>query len=128
MPASNSILLPAVLGSSAVMLGAMGAHALKPLLTIDQLQSFETAVRYQLIHSLGLFFIALLKPETLHSLRWTQRFWQFGIFLFSGSIYLLLLLKTLLPQLNYTWLGLLTPLGGLCLIAGWLSAVKLKNS
>lgn len=103
---------------TAVILGAFGAHFLKEHLDADQLVSFETGVRYQMIHALVLVMIAL-KGHSFH-LRYEKAIvtlFGFGIILFSCSIYLLNLQD--LWQMNLRWLGPVTPIGGMLLILGW---------
>ncbi len=96
-----------------VVLGAFGAHGLRARVTPDMLAVFETGVRYHLIHALGLLAVAWAAS------RWPAAWvsaagWLFvaGIVIFSGSLYLLVMTGT-------RWLGAITPIGGLCLIAGW---------
>ena len=112
-------------GAVAVVLGAMGAHYLKRkisegIITTENLQSFETGVRYQMYHTLALLLIALL-AEKLNPKFVKYIFGLFitGIFLFSGSIYILST-KSLMGIENILWLGPITPLGGLCFITGWI--------
>ena len=103
----------AILGATGVALGAFGAHALKAMLEAnDRIDTWETAVFYHLVHSL-----ALLILSTQPSMR-RSTFYCFvgGVALFSGSLYLLCL-----SGLN--WLGAITPIGGICLMAGWLSCL-----
>ena len=103
----------AILGATGVALGAFGAHALKAMLEAnDRIDTWETAVFYHLVHSL-----ALLILSTQPSIR-RSTFYCFvgGVAVFSGSLYLLCL-----SGLN--WLGAITPIGGICLIAGWLSCL-----
>jgi uncharacterized membrane protein YgdD (TMEM256/DUF423 family) len=103
----------AFLGLTAVMAGAMGAHALKEVLEPDQLASFQTAVRYQMYHALFLLLLGWNGAE-LHRLgRLSIAFVSAGVLLFSGSIYLLVLTEA--PR----WLGPITPIGGSLLIIGW---------
>lgn len=96
-----------------VVAGAFGAHGLASQLDARSLQTFETAVRYHLIHGLGLLALGLLvrggigAPAAMAGFLMTA-----GIVLFSGSLYWLALGGP-------SWLGPVTPLGGLCLIAGW---------
>ena len=94
----------------AVVLGAFGAHALKTTLAPDQLQVFETAVRYQFLAALGLQLGALARPQRDYPLKLLL----LGSLLFSGSLYLLLLTQQ-------RWLGPITPLGGLSMIVAWLT-------
>lgn len=105
----------AVLGFLGVALGAFGAHALRASLEPRDLEIFETGVRYQLVHAvalLGVAWVASRWPGTAAGLAG----WLFiaGTAVFSGSLYLLVLTG---PR----WLGAVTPLGGLALLAGWLS-------
>jgi len=103
----------AVLCALGVMLGAFGAHGLRERLTADLLAVFETGVRYHLIHALGLLAVAWAAS------RWPNAWvgaagWLFvaGIAVFSGSLYVL-------AVTGIRWLGAITPIGGVCLIAGW---------
>lgn len=111
-------IIGAIYGGLSVIFGAFGAHALKGVLTALKLQSYETGVRYQMYHALVLLIIAyIFKFETK-----TEKYmaWSFvvGIFLFSFSIYLLALSQ--LINVNLSFLGPITPLGGLLMIVGWL--------
>jgi len=107
----------AALGATGVALGAFGAHALQPLLSVGQNREYwETASRYQLVHAAVLVgFAAWLRGSPLPpaaSAAWAARLWIVGTVLFSGSLYLLCWFGP-----HYLWLA--TPLGGLCLLAGW---------
>ncbi|HMP75695.1 MAG TPA: DUF423 domain-containing protein [Kiritimatiellia bacterium] len=109
-----------IAGGTAVILGAFGAHALKGRLTPESLASFETGVRYQMFHALALFAAAWLAERTAGGLPLAAgALWSIGILLFSGSIYLLAT-RALFGIEGWRWLGPVTPLGGLCLIAGWI--------
>jgi uncharacterized membrane protein YgdD (TMEM256/DUF423 family) len=109
-----------------VMLGAFGAHALKSVLAPDKLQSFETGVRYQLIHSLALIALSIYCQQNLtkhlsnKGLAWAAHFFIVGCCLFSGSIYGLALLSVIHPSWSFI-LGPITPIGGLGLMLGWAS-------
>lgn len=108
-----------IAGGTAVILGAFGAHGLKGKLTPDALASFDTGVRYQLFHALALFAAAWLAERSGGGLPLAAGvLWSIGIVLFSGSIYLLAT-RALLGIEGWRWLGPFTPLGGLCLISGW---------
>ena len=102
-----------VLLALATLIGALAAHWLKTRLAADRYAVLQTAVLYQFIHALGLLLLGTLtahaRPRVMNAAMLTL---FAGIMLFSGSLYLLL---GGAPQ----WLGILTPLGGLCLIAGW---------
>ena len=111
----------AITGMLAVVIGAFGAHGLKPKLSTDQLRIFNTGVSYHFYHLLAMSFAYLLYIYTDH--KWVRRgFWAFlvGIVLFSGSLYLLSI-RELIDLTTYKWLGPLTPIGGLCFILGWIS-------
>lgn len=108
------ITLASLSGMFAVIFGAFGAHALKGKLDDQAIKIFETAVQYHFYHSFALLMvgvIALSQPQTvlLKSSGWL---FVVGILVFSGSLYLLSLT-------GVRWLGAITPLGGLTLIAGW---------
>ncbi len=117
-PALIAAFLFALIG---VIVGAMGAHALRPLLTPDLRDSYETAVKYQFYHSFALAITGILYQNFPSA--WMRRAtWAFftGIILFSGSIYLLVYLKTT-NSIGLGGLGILTPIGGVFFILGWLS-------
>jgi uncharacterized membrane protein YgdD (TMEM256/DUF423 family) len=103
----------AIVGFLGVALGAFGAHALKAHLVALQMSDvWEKAVFYHLIHAVVLLLLA--GRPVFPRLAWT--FFLVGIVLFSGSLYLL-------AYTGIKWLGAITPLGGLCLLAGWLILV-----
>lgn len=117
----------ALFGFLGVLFGAFGAHYLKTRLSPEALQSFETGVRYQLIHALLLLVLGFnLSFETALE-AWICRLILIGILLFSFSIYLLV--WTGHKGRKWKFLGPVTPLGGLCLLAGWalLGVWFLKN-
>jgi uncharacterized membrane protein YgdD (TMEM256/DUF423 family) len=104
----------ALLLAAATVLGALGAHALQARLAPDRLQVFETAVRYHFYHSLGLLAIGLAARAAEPGLtRWAAWLVIAGVVLFSGSLYALTFGA---PRA----VGVVTPLGGVALIAGWL--------
>ena len=97
----------------AVAAGAFGAHALRARLAPDLLAVFETAARYQMYHALALIAVGLLHARRPHrALLWAARLFLAGTLIFAGSLYLLALTDT-------RWLGAITPLGGVALLAGW---------
>jgi uncharacterized membrane protein YgdD (TMEM256/DUF423 family) len=109
----------ALLGALSVMLGAFAAHSLKKILSPDDLQVFETAVRYQFYHVFALLAVGILYKEFPgKSMAWAGKLFIAGIILFSGSLYLLCYVKHHLMPLN--WLGAITPFGGAAFIAGWI--------
>lgn len=108
----------ALLGALSVMLGAFAAHGLKQILTPDNLQVFETAVRYQFYHVFALLAVAILYKEfPVKLMVWGGKLFIAGIVLFSGSLYLLCYVKY--KEMSLNWLGAITPFGGAAFIAGW---------
>lgn len=111
------IITAAILGIIAIILGAFGAHALKKVLSVEQLATFETGVRYQMYHALFLLFIGLLDNFTEKTKKTIFLLVVFGVILFSGSIYLLA--TNDLTAFDFKTIGFLTPIGGLLLIMAW---------
>ena len=111
------LLAAAFLGITAIVLGAFGAHALKKALSVEQLQSFEVGVRYQMYHALFLLFIGVF--AFLNEKERLLIFWLTisGVLFFSGSIYLLAING--ITNLKTKFLGPVTPIGGLLLISAW---------
>ncbi|MCC7433723.1 MAG: DUF423 domain-containing protein [Methanoregulaceae archaeon] len=110
--------LGSVFGMLAVALGAFGAHALREQATPDRLAVFQTGVQYQAIHALALLIVAVWMRVAGESRGLNAAGWCFtiGVFLFSGSLYALVVLD--MPRL-----GMITPIGGVAFIAGWASLV-----
>ena len=106
-----------ILGTLAIILGAFGAHALKKVLTPEQLITFETGVRYQMYHALFLLFLSSLTTLTDKSKKAILILVQLGVLLFSGSIYLLA--TNDLTAFDFKVIGFVTPIGGVLLIAAW---------
>lgn len=124
LKANNPYRIYMIIGTASLLLavcfGAMGAHALKPILSIEQLKSFETGIRYQFIHGLVILFLpALNQYFSEKDIKQTSLLFTLGIVLFSFSIYLLNL-REFLDLFGLKILGPITPLGGLLLITGWL--------
>ena len=112
----NWIASGAFLAMLGVALGAFGSHGLRGRVDADLIRVFETGVRYQMYHALAILFVGL-GQRVLTGGKWLSLApWLFlvGIVIFSGSLYLLVLL-------DKRWLGAITPLGGLALIAGWIA-------
>ena len=108
------IVTGSIFAALAVLFGAFGAHGLKTKLSNENLAIFETAVRYQMYHSLGLVLMGLSGFYLPNNLIYVPSYFLiFGIVIFSGT-----LITFVLTDLK--WLGAITPIGGLCLIAGWL--------
>ncbi len=106
----------------AVILGALGAHALTMVLNQMQLGSFETGVRYHVWHSFGIILVQLIPAPylTVRIRKWVSWFFLVGIVFFSFSIYLLNLRFLLGIEDFARMLGPVTPLGGLMFITGWI--------
>jgi len=100
----------------AVMLGAFGAHALRASISAQQMQTWQTASEYHFYHALGLIALGIWMENKASSLlaKLSGVLLIVGLVLFSGSLYLLVMTST-------SALGMITPIGGLCLMAGWLS-------
>lgn len=104
-----------IMGFLAVGFGAFGAHALRDRLAPDMLALFQTGTQYQMTHALALLALSALAGRMRYA---SLAGWLFifGITLFSGSLYLLAIT-------GQRWLGAITPLGGLCFLAGWAAVI-----
>lgn len=106
MPHMNTTKVVGLIGLTGVALGAFGAHGLKNILAAhDTAAIWDTAVLYHLIHAAAALWASERRP-------WAVAFWTAGVTIFSGSLYIL-------AVTNIRWLGAVTPIGGLLLIAGW---------
>ena len=103
------------LGFLAVLFGAFGAHALKEILTISEMNSFNTAVQYQMFHVLVLLFVNVAMLFSEKQKNKLSLIFFIGILFFSGSIYLIYL-----AGISFKHLWYVTPFGGLFLLIGWL--------
>lgn len=109
--------IAALMGMTAIILGAFAAHALKKQLSVDQLGSFETGVKYQMYHALFLLFLGM---NTFLNEKVKKAVFQlviFGVFFFSGSIYLLT--TKAITGVDFKFIGIVTPIGGVLLIMAW---------
>ncbi|WP_281238653.1 DUF423 domain-containing protein [Flavobacterium praedii] len=107
----------ALFGMVAIILGAFGAHALKKVLSVEQLTTFETGVRYQMYHALFLLFIG---TTTIINQKIKKRIYNlvvYGVIFFSVSIYFLA--TNSLTHIDFKMMGFITPVGGLFLISAW---------
>lgn len=118
-PNKTFLIIGAIFGLLAVLIGALGAHALSKFVMPDVLQTYETGVRFQFFHVFALLIIGILGSRfPVRLANWAGGLFSVGIFFFSGSLYLITVLKA--ANMNIpTSVGLLTPLGGLLLICGW---------
>ncbi len=108
------LLLASLFGGLAVALGAFGSHGLSGRLSADLLNTYEIAVRYQFYHALALIgvVVALGRWPQAGLATWAGWLFVAGILIFSGSLYLLVFS-------GVRWLGAITPIGGVAMIAGW---------
>lgn len=119
------LIISGIFGALAVSLGAMGAHGLKSkletgLITETNLQTFDTAAKYQMYHSIVLLALVFLFEKFSTKLITAAAYcFITGIVLFSGSLYILATAK-LLGLGEVSWFGPVTPIGGLFLITGWI--------
>jgi len=107
----------AILGMIAIILGAFGAHALKKIVPIEALSTFETGVKYQMYHALFLVFLGLATELSKKAQKIIYNLVVFGVIFFSGSIYLLATKS--LTSFDFKATGIITPIGGLLLILAW---------
>lgn len=116
----NILSSAALLGALAVALGAFGAHGLKQIVPPETVNTFETGVRYHFLHVFALIATGLISMHYSSSLfRRAAQCFLVGILLFSGSLYLLTFLKAT-DSVGLGGIGIITPIGGVFLIAGWL--------
>ncbi len=111
----KNLSVTAILGMLAIILGAFGAHALKKNLSVEALQSFETAVRYQMYHVIVLLFVNTFNGFSTKQKNTVSYLFFAGIICFSGPIYAISLLNISAKSIWF-----ITPLGGLLFIVGWL--------
>ncbi|WP_111706703.1 DUF423 domain-containing protein [Lutibacter citreus] len=112
-----TLVIASILGGLAVIFGAFGAHALKKILSEEQLKSFETGVKYQMYHVVVLLLIGFNFNLESASEKYMVYSFILGIILFSFSIYGLVISSAKNKKLRF--LGPITPLGGLLLVLGW---------
>jgi uncharacterized membrane protein YgdD (TMEM256/DUF423 family) len=118
------LLVSAISGLLSVALGAFGAHGLKKVMSPEMLAAYQTGVQYQFIHTLALLALGILmltpatRPAVINWLKRSANLMILGILLFSGSLYTMTFMSAAggFP----TWLGPITPIGGLAFIMGWI--------
>lgn len=111
---NKNLIITAVIGALTIILGAFGAHALEDSLSVNELKSFETGVRYQMFHVLALLFVNTYKGFNSKTKNIISLLFFTGILFFSGSIYAITL------GVNAKNIWFITPIGGLLFIIGWL--------
>ncbi len=114
------ILTAAFFGALAVILGAFGAHGLKQLISVDQLVTWQKGVEYQFYHTFALLYLSTFARYKNKLIAVAFTFFTLGILFFSGSLYLLALRDAY--QLSFaSYIGPITPIGGLFFIIGWVA-------
>lgn len=113
------IAIAAVLGAVAIVLGAFGAHGLKNLISVESLSVFETGVKYQMYHALFLLFLGSTSLVSDKVKNIILKLVVVGIVFFSGSVYFLAC--NVLFSFDFKKIGIITPIGGLLLIAAWVT-------
>jgi uncharacterized membrane protein YgdD (TMEM256/DUF423 family) len=114
------LIIGTILAGLAVALGAFGAHGLKKLVGPETISTYQTGVQYQMYHALALLLLGVLYERSPGSLiNFAGFFFIAGVVLFSGSLYLLVSLKAM-NKLGTTGIGIMTPIGGLLFIVGWI--------
>jgi uncharacterized membrane protein YgdD (TMEM256/DUF423 family) len=120
MKNKNIFIAGTLLTAFSVMLGAFGAHGLRQLVSPEQIEVFKTGVQYQFYHAFALILTGIISQFYDSSLlKWAARLFLVGILFFSGSLYAFTGFEVLKTE-GGKWLGPITPLGGLCFIAGWI--------
>ena len=110
----------ALLAAFGVALGAFGAHQLKSIFAESIVNIFETAIRYLFYHVFALFIVAILYQQNPNkTLKIAGILFVVGIILFSGSLFLITYKEAMVLS-GLKWVGPITPLGGVCFIAGWI--------
>lgn len=118
MESRSILVIAAVFGGLSVVFGAFGSHSLKVILDVSQLHTFEVAVKYQMYHALALGLVSLLsRTKRTVNLKRAAYFFSIGTIIFSGSLYLLV-------ATGVKIIGVITPIGGLCLILGWVFLIR----
>lgn len=112
------LFLGAILGLLGVILGAYGAHGLKPIISESSLQSYETGIKFQMYHALFALVLGCMGFLSKKAARLIYYFLLFGVICFSGSIYGLATNE--MTSFDFTSIAWITPLGGLLLILAWL--------
>ena len=120
MKNKNYLAAATLLAALAIALGAFGAHGLKQLISVEKLETFKTGVQYQFYHAIAIALVVLIS-QFLDN-QWIKRsIWFFivGIIGFSGSLYLFTYFAVINTE-GGKWIGIVTPIGGLCFLIGWI--------
>ena len=123
------LVIASLFGLLSIAFGALGAHSLKALISVESLQTFETGIRYQMYHALVLLFVGSTTLIQQKNKKIIFYLIAFGVIFFSGSIYGLA--TNNLTSFDFKTLGFITPIGGLLLIASWIllliNFIKMKS-
>jgi uncharacterized membrane protein YgdD (TMEM256/DUF423 family) len=113
------LIVGTVLAGLSVALGAFGAHGLKKVVSPESVATYQTGVHYQMYHALAIILVAILAERFLNSyIHYAGFFFLAGVVFFSGSLYLIVSMHAMSKAVP-TLLGLLTPIGGMLMIIGW---------
>ena len=113
-----TLIIAGFYGLITIILGALGSHAFKKILSVDKLASFEVGIRYQMYHAIVLLVLGLFLSFTTPLEKWSSLCMIIGTFLFSFTIYFLAFSEYW--NINLKFLGPITPIGGVFLILGWI--------
>ena len=116
-----TLIIAGFYGLITIILGALGSHAFKKILSVDKLASFEVGIRYQMYHAIVLLVLGLFLSFTTPLEKWSSLCMIIGTFLFSFTIYFLAFSEYW--NINLKFLGPITPIGGLFFILGWFSLI-----
>lgn len=115
-----ALILGFIFAALGVIIGAFAAHGLKPMMELSQQQTFETGVRYHMYHSFALIIVGLLSAHiSNNNINLATLFFTLGIICFSGSLYALSIMQ-MNGLVGLKGVGIITPIGGLFFIMGWL--------
>ena len=114
------LIIGTILGGLAVALGAFGAHGLKKLVSPETVATYQTGVQYQMYHALALILVGILTERASNSfLNYAGLLFLAGVVFFSGSLYLIVSMQAMNKTIP-TYIGIITPIGGLFFIIGWI--------
>jgi len=114
------LIIGTILGGLAVALGAFGAHGLKKLVSPETVATYQTGVQYQMYHALALIVVGILTERASNSfLNYSGLLFLAGVVFFSGSLYLIVSMQAMSKTIP-TYIGIITPIGGLFFIIGWI--------
>lgn len=114
------LVIGTILAGLSVVLGAFGAHGLKQIVPPETVATYQTGVQYQIYHAFALILVGILYERFPNNfVNYAGMFFIAGIVLFSGSLYLLASLKAM-NKVGLSGVGIITPIGGLLFITGWI--------